>query len=86
VCRAAYDATNVTRGPVRRAGAGTAFTFWQQDDHDSRTRSAGGASVLVPMQKILLMLGAMLLRRFLPDVGRRLGIPVPITNIVVALV
>ena len=65
---------------------GTAFTFWQHDAHELTTRPAGGARVLVPMQKILLMLGALLLRRFLPDVGRRLGIPAPITNVVVALV
>jgi hypothetical protein len=38
------------------------------------------------MHKILLMLGALLLRRFLPDVGRRLGVPAPVTNVVVALV
>jgi hypothetical protein len=38
------------------------------------------------MQKLLFMLGAMLVRRFLPDVGRRLGIPAPVTNAVVALI
>jgi hypothetical protein len=37
------------------------------------------------MRKILFMLGAMLVRRFLPVVGRRLGIPAPVTNAVVAL-
>jgi hypothetical protein len=40
----------------------------------------------VPMHKLLLMLAAMLLRRFLPDLGRRLGIPAPVTNVVVTLV
>jgi hypothetical protein len=38
------------------------------------------------MRKLLFMLGAMLVRRFLPDVGRRLGIPAPVTNVVVALI
>jgi hypothetical protein len=38
------------------------------------------------MQKLLLMLGAMLVRRFLPDLGRRLGLPAPVTNAVVALI
>jgi hypothetical protein len=38
------------------------------------------------MQKLLVILGAMLARRFLPVVGRRLGIPAPVTNALVALV
>jgi hypothetical protein len=38
------------------------------------------------MQKLLFILGAMLARRFLPVVGRRLGIPAPVTNALVALV
>jgi hypothetical protein len=38
------------------------------------------------MQKLLFMLGAMLARRLLPLVARRLGIPAPVTNAVVALI
>jgi hypothetical protein len=38
------------------------------------------------MRNLLFMLGAMLVRRFLPDVGRRLGIPAPVTKTVVALI
>jgi hypothetical protein len=36
------------------------------------------------MRKLFFILGAMLARHLLPVVGRRLGVPAPVTNLLVA--